>query len=221
MAKFDAILFDMDGTLTDSEGSWYHGFIHMMEHYGKEPVTEEEYVTLFVGVRMTECVMKVFPEFKNEQISEAKEIWRRGFLNEIDKVGLQPHAMETLEFMKSNGLMIALATNTHSKVTGRVFDIIEKKNPGFNSYFDFKGTSDQVENPKPYPDLVRHVCDSIGVDPSKAIFVEDSVTGVIAGKAAGVYTVGFSTEEESRRRLKEAGADVLITSLKELEGIVK
>ena len=72
---------------------------------------------------------------------------------------------------------------------------------------------------KPNPDIIFYACEELGVKPVNMVFVEDSVSGVIAGKAAGCYVVAL-TSTTSEERLRTAGADMVISNLLELKHII-
>jgi beta-phosphoglucomutase-like phosphatase (HAD superfamily) len=76
-----------------------------------------------------------------------------------------------------------------------------------------------VSEGKPNPDIVLYACKELGVKPVNMVFVEDSVSGVIAGKAAGCYVVAL-TSTTSEERLRNAGADMVISNLVELKHII-
>ena len=78
--------------------------------------------------------------------------------------------------------------------------------------FDVIVTSDEVEHPKPAPDLYLLACERLGVDPSDAIAVEDSATGVLAAKAAGLACIAVPPDAEVDVRT----ADRVVASLLDL-----
>ena len=86
-------------------------------------------------------------------------------------------------------------------------------------YFSYIVTRDVVSEGKPNPDIIFYACDKLGVTPSNMVFVEDSVSGVIAGKAAGCYVVAL-TSTTSAEKLRDAGADRVIFNLLELKQII-
>ena len=76
-----------------------------------------------------------------------------------------------------------------------------------------------VSEGKPNPDIIYYACKELGVIPTNMVFVEDSVSGVIAGKIAGCYVVALSSTT-SKVRLSNAGADRVISNLLELKQII-
>jgi HAD superfamily hydrolase (TIGR01509 family) len=81
-------------------------------------------------------------------------------------------------------------------------------------------THDQVSRPKPHPELFLYAAQMNGIDPKSAIVIEDSPTGIIAAKAAGMYAVGFVGScldlDKARHQLLSAGADIIIEDLLEI-----
>lgn len=192
----------------------------MSKLYGKEPISFEEYARRYTGVRMTNVMADYMPELDPDATQEAKNYWSRHYVDNLSRVELKPNVIDTLDYLRDNGFVMAIATNMRESTMNEVLKTIGERHHGFSSYFSFKGSASMVGKSKPAPDLLYYVCENIGVVPSKSIFVEDSVVGVQSGTAAGTYTIGYSNEAENRERLRNAGADELISELSELEFIV-
>ncbi|MEZ5814648.1 MAG: HAD-IA family hydrolase [Alphaproteobacteria bacterium] len=86
-------------------------------------------------------------------------------------------------------------------------------------------TKNQVERPKPAPDLFLFACEKMQVEPANALVIEDSVAGVAAARAAGIHVLGFTgtahDKENHAEMLKNAGADAIIDTLIHIEAHLK
>lgn len=106
---------------------------------------------------------------------------------------------------------------------------LKHKATGLDKYFSpnqvFSG--EEVANHKPAPDVFLAAAKGINVDPKKCIVAEDSVSGVLAAKSAGMYTVGclgashIFDKKQHRQKLLEAGADEVINNMRELKAIIE
>jgi HAD superfamily hydrolase (TIGR01509 family) len=77
-------------------------------------------------------------------------------------------------------------------------------------------SADDVQHPKPAPDLFLHAARSLGASPGRTTVIEDTATGIMAAKAAGMRAIGFAAMTP-RHRLAAAGADALAASMDEMQ----
>lgn len=216
MLELNAVLFDLDGTLMNSEGAWHQALNSVLKNHGKEEISREEYDRLHVGKHPKEDVAMHFPEFSGDQLEKAVVFYENEFAKMISYIKFHPHAVEVLEYCKNlkKKIGIGMVTSMRWNVLDEILQHFDMK-----KYFDFVQSGDNVK-PKPNPEPVLLACAKLGVKPEHTLYVEDSVSGVKAGKSAGCYTIAitYTTQEE---KLKEAGADRIIHSLIELKDIIK
>ena len=213
--KANAVLFDMDGTLTDSEPAWFDACNDTLMHYRKEKIEREAYNRDFVGVTVIENVAKMFPEFSADEMKEAETRYKNEFEKRLDQVIMKEHVIEVLELVNRKQLKCGLVTNTPRHIVDKVLSDF-----GIREYFQAIICEGDATRAKPFPDPVLKGCELLSVEPAETILVEDSVAGVLAGKASGCFTIAV-TSVDGKDRLKEAGANVVLDDIGQLSGIIE
>ncbi len=122
---------------------------------------------------------------------------------------------ETLSHFEEKGLRQCLATNKSTPEAEKILAHLQ-----IDGYFALMVGYDDIPNPKPSPDMILLALDAIGVEPGEAVLIEDSPTGLAAGKAAGVHTVAVTTGFYSAKTLAGFTPDYLIDEIKALKEIV-
>jgi beta-phosphoglucomutase len=217
--KVDAIAFDLDGTLIETNDAWHHGLDMTLKQLGKqEGVTKAFFNENHVGVDMKKVISSHL-NLSEPELEKAVQTFINNFLSSIDLVKVNDNAIEVLEYVSEMTERTAIITNTYGNVVDGVFTNLRSRNVDFNKYFRTIVTRDLVEEGKPNPDIIFYACDKLDVKPENMVFVEDSVSGVKAGKNAGCYVVAI-TNTVSEEKLRAAGADKIITNLLELKNII-
>lgn len=179
--SFDAVVFDADGTLFDTETVMHRIWIEVGREMN-EPRPGQEYLE-YVGMNrpvMLRRMAEYGPQF------DAAEFLRRvsqGLQDRIEAEGvpLKQGAQEILEFLHCQGIPMALATSTQRVRTDRRLELT-----GFQAYFRATVTGDEVTRGKPDPQIYLLACQKLGVDPTRCLAVEDSRNGILSAHAAGM-----------------------------------
>jgi len=185
MAKLKCVIFDMDGTLVDSESVHDECFQRVFKKYGAE-VSHEELV-LWNGIGVPGLLEKL--EEVTGSRDEAQK-WLDESLVDLERqlltVGFPTFegAKKLLAFCKQQGLIVGLATSS-LKEWGKV--VVSKT--GIDSYFDFMFFGDDVKNMKPAPDVYLLAARQADATPEECLVFEDSQVGVEAAARAGLPVV--------------------------------
>src|SRR5215211_2490396 len=176
-----ALIFDMDGLLVDSEPLAAKAMDAFLSEYGL--VRRDDVHAQLLGRRLPEAIAIVRESYALEHPLEAliEQYGEMRLAALRGEVRLMPGALEIIEFGRMAGLKIALATSgmrTHAAVS--------LAETGLRGMFDAEVTGDEVERGKPAPDLFLLAAERIGVDPADCVVFEDAPNGVIAAKAAGM-----------------------------------
>ena len=180
-----AILFDMDGTLIDSEPLWLEAEIEIMEELGCNWDQQDQINCLGGPIDKTENYMqdrsnniKPFGYFtkKLDDVMEKKL---------STKLNLIPNALEIINDCKRSELKIALVTAS----SGRLMKAVLKRFPV--GIFDAVVSYDDVKRSKPDPEPYLLAAKTLGVDITNCVVLEDSLTGVQSGLSAGAQVIGI------------------------------
>jgi len=181
----EAVIFDMDGLLIDSEPLWRTAEKDVFGSLGIE-VTEE--LAIETSRMTTKEVTKYWYNHKPwrqknlEQVEQAV-VQRVGVL--IDTCGvMMPGVIELLQYFKQAGYKLGLATNSPHCLVPRVLRKLQ-----IEHYFDIVISSDFVNKGKPSPDIYIKTAFELNATPSKCIVFEDSISGIRAAIAAGMSVV--------------------------------
>lgn len=179
------VIFDMDGTMFDTEPLSAQAWIRSGEKHGY-PITIEM-VTTFCGKTITaieQMLRDIFGEdIEAEKISQGRQEFYRQIITE-DVIPHKEGLLELLEFLKREGIPAAVSTST-DKATAEI--VIRRA--GVYDYFTEFVFGDMVERSKPAPDIFLKAAEAIGRNPEECLVVEDSPAGVLAGKAMGGHTI--------------------------------
>lgn len=187
--SLNAVLFDMDGTLVDSESMHFVCWSQLLAPYNIR-YSEDEFCQRFSGRPTLEAAIDIKNE-NNLPVSAqflADEKYR--LFGEYVKSNLppiMPFAEQILKAVKKSGLKMALVTGS---ARSEAMPIL--KGLGFYELFDTVVTKDDVTNPKPAGDPYLLALKHIDVAPEHAIAVEDTFTGVCAANNAHVHVVAIA-----------------------------
>lgn len=179
------IIFDMDGVLIDSERQSNEGWLWAAGQLGVDmPMW---LIDSFKGAPAELCC-KFFDDYYKGVIDywEAKELRTQHVykIRETEGIPVKKGVKDIFEYIRNNGLKCAVATSTRRESAEKTLHEI-----GVWDYLDAVVYGDEVERGKPEPDIFLRAAKAIGVNPSEAVVVEDSINGIKAGYAAGMRVV--------------------------------
>ncbi len=203
---YAAVVFDMDGLLVHTERQWLQAKIVLFERYGTT-LTQADKAAVFGAADLQSVTYfagrfglpaERIPDLRDEYLDIIAELIDGG-------VELTAGAAELVASLAPL-VPLALASNTRRSLVDHVL----AQTP-FGGAFSAIATGDEVP-PKPAPDVYRLACERLGVDPTTAVAIEDSPTGVSAAHAAGLACIGVPSDAD--HPLVEA--DAVVGSLTEL-----
>jgi HAD superfamily hydrolase (TIGR01509 family) len=194
----DTIVFDVDGTLVDSNYLHLRAWSRAFSDVGVWIPAWRLHRCM--GMGGDHLVAAAAGEPVEQAVGDAvRERWRNGYAELLDEVRPLPDALAVLEACRRSGLAVVLATSGHQDHVDRTLEII---GVGRDDY-PVVNSSD-VGATKPAPDLVERALEEVGGN--TAVMVGDTVWDVAAGDAAGVPVIGVLTGGVSRAALHDAGA---------------
>ena len=211
MRKAEAVIFDMDGVLIDSEP------IH---------VTIEKKLFSELGIEVTDDVHRSYMGASNDymytdlrlrfklpesvkELMERDELFRSDYFNRLETIPVNDGLISLLSQIKDAGLKLAVATSSSPEIVSILLNKGE-----IAHFFDAIVTTSEAGKSKPSPDVYLLAAKRIGVLPENCIVFEDSPNGLLAAKSAGMYCVAIQSDSELIQKL--SGADHLIQSFTEI-----
>jgi HAD superfamily hydrolase (TIGR01509 family) len=180
-----ALLFDIDGTLVDSDPIHIDVFLEFLAVRGVT-ITEADYMERIHGRRNIETFPEFLPHEDPREMDLAKEAAYRERLG--DQVEPLPGARDLIIRAKAAGLRIGAVTNGPRANLNAVLN-----GTGLADLFDHTGSSDDVTYGKPHPELYLAALAALNITAEEAIVFEDSPIGIQSARAAGLDVVGMAT----------------------------
>lgn len=210
--KYKAVIFDMDGVIFDSENKVIECYEEVAARYGLDKVRETAIKCLGINATVTKQIFLEtygadFPydTFKGEMSALFHSRYDEG------RLPCKPGIEELLIYLKENGYKIGIASSTRYAVVHQ-----EIRDAGLLPYFDHITGGDMLKKSKPEPDIYLMACESLGIEPSEAVAIEDSYNGIRSAYRAGMVPVMvpdiIGPDEEMRELSK-----VICKDLKEVK----
>ncbi len=180
--SFDAVIFDADGTLFDTETLMYEVWVEIGRDMGLT-MTIPEYLH-YVGLNRKAVLdvmrERIGPDFDGADFM-VRCVARLSERIEEEGVPLKPGVREILELLRQKGTPVGLATSTHRVRSDRRLELC-----GLGEYFSDVVTGDEVSKGKPDPEIYCAVCGKLNVSPNACLAVEDSRNGILSAHHAGL-----------------------------------
>ena len=210
-----AVIFDLDGVLADSEPWWNQIDAQLLAEHSVIYRGEYHQNVLGVSYRLAvDFYKKTFAiSAPTEELMRRRgEIATEFFAN---RVGLFPHVREVLGQLRDMDLRLAVAT---SSVGASARPFLDRHQ--LTSFFDVIITGDEIERGKPHPDIYLRAAEKLGIPPNECLVVEDSLSGVAAGKAAGMRVAAIPDRRFVDPRDYEKKADYVLRDLTEIASLI-
>jgi HAD superfamily hydrolase (TIGR01509 family) len=207
----DAVVFDNDGLLLDTESVWTRAEEDLFERRGLEFTPADKLELVGTSAEIAGGIL----ERRLGEPGRAEELLEE--LNALVVAELE-HGVEAmvgardlLERLREQGVPIGLVSNSPLRFVKRSIEIV-----GFEGHFDVVLSAHEVAAPKPAPDPYLEACRRLGVEPGPAVVaLEDSPTGVAAARAAGLTVIGVPSVEgvelEEAHHLAETLLDEIVS----------
>ncbi|KAF5074891.1 Pyrophosphatase PpaX [anaerobic digester metagenome] len=206
-----AVLFDLDGTIADTNSLIFESFRHTFRTHSIQGVSDQEIYSFF-GEPLIQSMRRYAPD----QAEELVETYRQ--YNQMvhdDMIRHFPGVREMLTELQDMGLALAIVTSKRSEAALRSLNALELKR-----HFEVVVTPEATLLHKPNPEPVLHGVKLLGVEPRQAIMVGDSPYDLLAGRSAGTWTCGVEYTRLNLEILRQAKPDFMIAAAQDLIPII-
>ncbi|KAI4338422.1 hypothetical protein MLD38_023486 [Melastoma candidum] len=199
-APLEAVLFDVDGTLCDSDPLHFHAFVEMLQEIGfngGKPISEEFYIQNIAGKHNSDVAAFLFPDDvpRGLQFTEEKEAMFRKLASE------QLLAIDGLyklkKWVEDRGLKRAAVTNAPRENAELVISKL-----GLSEFFQAVIIGNECKHAKPHPEPYLKGLEALDASKEHTIIFEDSTSGIKAGVAAGMPVIGLTTRNPANLLLQ-------------------
>jgi HAD superfamily hydrolase (TIGR01509 family) len=196
---YRALLFDLDGTLAETDSLHLPTWVDVLQPYGIE-VDEAFYKERISGRSNSKIVQDLLPDLSAEEGKKLADTKETNFRERAHELGPLPGLLDFMQEGRDRGLSLALVTNAPVENVEAILLALE-----LDAFFNEVVLSDEVGPVKPDPAPYKAALDKFGISPEEALAFEDSTSGIASSVAAGIPTVGIASTQRPET-LEEAGA---------------
>ena len=212
--KYDAVLFDFDGTVADTGVGIFNSIQYAVGYMGHAPLSNETLRT-FIGP-------PVFDSFKRELglNDEQSEIAVNKYREKYSESGIYQLEMydgmrELLSELKANDIRVGIASSKPEGFIVRLLDILE-----IGGLVDFVSCPEADKANREKYELINSCAEHFGIDKSRIIMVGDRLFDINGANIAGVESIGVTFGYGSKEELENAGATYIASSVDEIRNII-
>ncbi len=209
--KYEAILFDMDGVLIDSEELMAKAGILALRDFGIEAKAED--FVPFVGRGEDLYIGGVAQKYGRAYDPAMKQRCYDYFGQYVETDAKVPEEIASLLFqLKDLGFKTCVCASADWNKVIHNLRAMKVTKEAFDAFV----TGDEIRNKKPDPEIYLKGAKNLGVSPSRCIVIEDAPNGILAAHAAGMFAIGIDTSFPKEQLIAESHPDVMIHRLSEV-----
>lgn len=209
MKKLDTILFDLDGTLIDTNDIIVRSFQSTFERHFPEIEVSEQQIHSFIGPTLSQT----FGDYTKDPflIQDMIDSYREFYVKyEIGNFNIYPDVLEVVTDLKKKGYNLGILTSKFKVAAWPSFT-----HYGLETIFDSFTALDDVEHPKPHPNAVQTALRNFP-NHKKAIMIGDNQGDILAGKNAGIYSAGVAWSFKGKAHLLEVNPDFILEDMNDI-----
>jgi beta-phosphoglucomutase len=207
----EAIIFDMDGVLVDSEP--IHIEIEKQQFMLNDVAISAEEHQIYMGTASEwmwrEIIKKHKLRIPVEELIDQTRILSMRYFSELNEIPVMPGLVGFLEKLRTKNYPLAVASSSFPEI----IDLILIKT-NLKKYFQVIVSSQEAEKSKPEPDVFLLAASKLGISPKSCLVVEDSANGIKAAQAAGMNCIAYQNPGIDPKTQKEA--DAIVKSFEQL-----
>jgi len=212
MHKYKVLLFDLDGTLCDTDEMLIQSFFALYKKYRPAKIRTREELIYFSGPPIKKTLVDEFPDYSFEEIYKAfQETSRELYLPYVKAFD---NEIETLKKLKEAGYLLGVVTNKGAPLTKYSLEVAH-----IEDLFDVVISADDVNAPKPSPAGIFKALERLGIaDKNEVLYIGDNDIDYETAKNAGLDAMLVTWGPREIKRVKEA--KFAVTSYNELGGLL-
>ena len=206
--RIRGVIFDLDGTLIESNEAIYIGLMEALRHFGKEEFPPEDLIKYLKPDLQTTLAQFLTPE----EVAQAIPVMRKKYEEVyLDHTRFMDGAKEVIEFLYSRGITLGVASNKFGRFSrGAIAHL------GVANYFKSVVGAGDVPRNKPFPDMIHACLTEMDLTVDEVVFVGDTLTDIETGKHAGVDVYALPSGLYSKSELARKTPRRILNDLKEL-----
>ena len=208
----EAVIFDMDGLLIDSEPFWRRAQVFAFKTVGLKLTDDDMKQTM--GRRIDEVVEHWYHErpWTGASQKDIEALIVDKVIELVNSEGVaMPGMFEVLDMLKGRNMPMAIASSSYPEIIDAVVQKL-----GIESYFDHIYSAVHETYGKPHPGVFISTAATLGIKPSRCMVFEDSPSGVLAAKAAKMWCVAVPEESNKNHKFIQT-ADLILESLSQFD----
>ncbi|QIQ06191.1 HAD family hydrolase [Streptomyces liangshanensis] len=185
LSRVPAVIFDLDGTLIDSEPNYYEAGRRLLARYGVDDYTWEHH-SRFIGISTGETLVALRGEYGIDAPVERLLAEKNALYLDLVRASTEvfPEMRKFVERLYAEGVRMAVASGSSGEAITAVLDVT-----GLDAYFTTTVSAEEVPRGKPAPDVFLEAARRLGAAPAECVVLEDAIPGVEAARAAGMRCV--------------------------------
>lgn len=209
----ECVLFDLDGTIVNTNELIISSFMHALKENNLPVLTREEIIP-----HMGTTLQQQMSAFSGLQDTSVLELSYRSYnyAHHDELIRSFPHVNETMKGLLSRGIKLGIVTTKIRPTTLKALEMFD-----LLKYMDTIVTVNDVIQPKPHPEPVLTAVANLGVDPARTLMVGDSAVDIQSAKAAGVRVAGVAWSLKGEDTLRKYDPDYIIHDMTDLYTIVE
>ncbi|HEX2413878.1 MAG TPA: HAD family phosphatase [Thermoleophilaceae bacterium] len=202
---FEAVIFDNDGLLLDTETAWTRAEQDLFERYGREFTMEHKRAMLGNSKGVAEAKLESMLGLPGQGARLLAELEELVMEEALAGVPPRPGSRNLLNALLDADTKVGLASNSSRLFVERTLEVSGIPASSFAVLI----TADDVAHPKPAPDIYLAACSGLDADPARSAALEDSQPGISSARAAGLFVIGVPYFEDQTLE----GASLMASSL--------
>lgn len=210
VCKLEAVIFDMDGLMIDSEHLHSRSIEIVLNRYGVEPTLNKYGIIQTLGIGVAGNFEKLKKKYKlKPSVDKLTEEKHEAYQNLIPKIKPMKGLKPLLKNLSQANIKMAVASGESKKNIKTILKQLD-----IDKYFDAIVSGEEVSKPKPAPDVFLQAVKDLKVNANNCVVLEDAPSGIVAANKAGMKSVAIFTEFNHEHKFARANA--IFNSLEEI-----